>query len=230
METSASFEARYAPLLYPTNQVGFGMSGMKPLAGQGEYALFPTGRMSEIILRTHSREGTHSKPRGVPVFSPPPLKFRTAGFPQYGFKAGRSDRAFPFDASSPRTVCHCPSCSPLPSPVPRSVPGDVVRWSTSVRAAAAALPQGPSLRTGFFCPAPSSLNRPHPPHSQAHPLFTAQRLIGDTFAVHTTPRRPPSGSTLSLSFLLDMPPSTTPRRSQPVGSSHAVPTWAFAML
>ena len=22
----------------------------------------------------------------VPVFSPPPLKFRTAGFPQYGFK------------------------------------------------------------------------------------------------------------------------------------------------
>jgi hypothetical protein len=22
----------------------------------------------------------------MPVFSPPPLKFRTAGFPQYGFK------------------------------------------------------------------------------------------------------------------------------------------------
>jgi hypothetical protein len=42
--------------------------------------------------------------------------------------------------------------------------------------------------------------------------------------VHPTPRRPPSGSTLSLPFLLEMPPSTTPRRSQPVGSSHAVPT------
>ena len=124
-----------------------------------------------------------------------------------------SDRAFPFDASSRRTVCHCPSCSPLPSSDPRSVPGDVARWSTSVRAAAAALPQGPSLRSEFFCPDPSSLNRPHPPHSQAHPDFTAQRLIRYAFAVHTAPRRPPSGSTLSLSFLPNMPPSTTPGRS-----------------
>ena len=151
--------------------------------------------------------------RMMPTFPLPSLKFRTAGFPQYGFKAGRSDRAFPFDASSPRTVCHCPSCSPLPSSVPRSVPGDVVRWSTSVRAAAAALPQGPSLQTGLFCSGPSTLNRPHPPHSQAHPDFTALRLIPDAFAVHTAPRRPPSGSTLSLSFLPNMPPSTTPGRS-----------------
>ena len=83
--------------------------------------------------------------RMMPTFPLPSLKFRTAGFPQYGFKAGRSDRAFPFYASSRRTVCHCPSCSPLPSSDPRSVPGDVARWSTSVRAAAAALPQGPKL-------------------------------------------------------------------------------------
>jgi hypothetical protein len=124
-----------------------------------------------------------------------------------------SDRAFPFDASSRRTVCHGPSCSPLPSSDPRSVPGDVARWSTSVRAAAAALPQGPSLRSEFFCLDPSTLNRPHPPHSLAHPDFTAQRLIRYAFAVHTAPRRPPSGSTLSLSFLPNMPPSTTPGRS-----------------
>ena len=168
--------------------------------------------------------------RMMPTFPLPSLKFRTAGFPQYGFKAGVSDRACPGDAD------HALHGLPLSFVLPASLvsspfcAGGLVRWSTSVRAAAAALPQGPSLRTGFFCPAPSSLNRPHPPHSQAHPLFTAQRLIGDAFAVHTTPRRPPSGSTLSLSFLLDMPPSTTPRRSQPVGSSHAVPTWAFAML
>jgi hypothetical protein len=76
--------------------------------------------------------------RMIPTFPLPSLKFRTAGFPQYGFKAGRSDRAFPFYASSRRTVCHCPSCSPLPASDPRSVPGDVARWSTSVRAAAAA--------------------------------------------------------------------------------------------
>src|SRR5258708_25772478 len=29
----------------------------------------------------------------------------------------------------------------------------------------AALPQGPSLRSGLCCPGPSSLNRPHPPHT-----------------------------------------------------------------
>ncbi|MGH9199531.1 MAG: hypothetical protein ACRD1T_27850, partial [Acidimicrobiia bacterium] len=28
------------------------------------------------------------------TFPPPPLKFRTAGFPQYGYKAGLSDGAF----------------------------------------------------------------------------------------------------------------------------------------
>jgi hypothetical protein len=111
--------------------------------------------------------------RMMPTFPLPSLKFRTAGFPQYGFKAGFSDRAFPVGAPSRRSVCHRPSCSPLPSSDPRSVPGDVVRWNTSVRAASAALPQGPSLRPGFFCPGPSTLNRPHPSHSQAHPDFTA---------------------------------------------------------
>ena len=34
----------------------------------------------------------------MPTFPLPSLKFRTAGFPQYGFKAGISDKAFPFDA------------------------------------------------------------------------------------------------------------------------------------
>ena len=107
---------------------------------------------------------------------------------------------------SRRSVCLRPSCSPLHSSDPRSVPGDVARWSTSVRAATAALPQGPSLRTEFFCPGPSTLNRPHPPHSQAHPDFTALRLIPDAFAVHTAPRRPSSGSALSLPVLLTCRP------------------------
>ena len=44
-------------------------------------------------------------------------------------------------------------------------------------------PQGPSLGSGLCCPGPSSLNRPHPPHSQAHRDFTAGRLIRDAFAV-----------------------------------------------
>ncbi len=44
------------------------------------------------------------------------------------------------------------------------------------------LPQGPSLRSGLFCPGPSSLIRPHPPHSQAHHDFIAVRLIRGVFA------------------------------------------------
>ena len=47
-----------------------------------------------------------------------------------------------------------------------------------------ALPQGPSLRSGFCCPGPSSLTRPHPPHSRAHPDFTVSLLIPDALAVH----------------------------------------------
>ncbi len=46
-----------------------------------------------------------------------------------------------------------------------------------------ALPQGPSLRSGLFCPGPSSLNRPHPPHSQAHRDFATAWLIRSALAV-----------------------------------------------
>jgi len=38
--------------------------------------------------------------RMMPTFPSSPLKFRKVGFPQYGFKAGVSDRAFPFGARS----------------------------------------------------------------------------------------------------------------------------------
>jgi hypothetical protein len=41
--------------------------------------------------RTEARSGL----RMMPPFPPSPLKFRTAGFPRYGFKAGLSDKAFP---------------------------------------------------------------------------------------------------------------------------------------
>ncbi len=37
--------------------------------------------------------------RMMPTFPLPSLKFRTAGFPQYGFKAGMSDKAFPGNAA-----------------------------------------------------------------------------------------------------------------------------------
>jgi hypothetical protein len=127
----------------------------------------------------------------MPTSPSSPLRFRTAGFPQYGSKAGLSDGAFPAPAPvkpAPgipiaelkfASILHAPRrprLSPLsvggPDPVVHRHAGDL-----------AALPQGPSLRSGLCCPDPSSLNRPHPPHSQAHRDFAAERLIRDAFAV-----------------------------------------------
>jgi hypothetical protein len=116
--------------------------------------------------------------RMMPTFPLPPLKFRTAGFPRYGFKAGSSDAAFPaswFAIALRAFCCHRDSLHCV---------RDDALLNTSVRADSAALPQGPSLRSGFYCPGPSLLNRPHPPHSRAHPDFTASRLIPDALAVH----------------------------------------------
>ena len=62
-------------------------------------------------------------------------------------------------------------------------------------------PQGSSLGSGLCCPGPSSLNRPHPPHSWTHRDFTAERLIRDALRCAGAPRRSTSGSELSLRVL-----------------------------
>ena len=72
------------------------------------------------------------------------------------------------------------------------------------------LPQRSSLRSGLYCPSPSTLIRPHPSHSQAHPDFTAWRFIRDAFAVLVRLGDPRLVPCFCCSFLIDMPPSTTP--------------------
>jgi hypothetical protein len=72
------------------------------------------------------------------------------------------------------------------------------------------LPQRPSLRSEFYCPSPSTLNRPHPSHSQAHPDFAALRFIRDAFAVLVRLGDPRLVPCFRCTFLIDMPPSTTP--------------------
>src|SRR5437764_14582064 len=74
-------------------------------------------------------------------------------------------------------------------------------------------PQGPSLGSGLYCPGPSSLNRPHPPHSQAHRDFTAGRLIRDAFAVRERRGDPRVVPSFRCAFLPDMPSSPTPGSS-----------------
>ena len=71
-------------------------------------------------------------------------------------------------------------------------------------------PQGSSLGSGLFCPGPSSLNRPHPPHSQAHRDFAALRFIRDAFAVRECLGDPRVVPSFRCTFLLSMSPSTSP--------------------
>jgi len=70
-------------------------------------------------------------------------------------------------------------------------------------------PQGSSLRSGLCCPGPSSLNRPHPPHSRAHRDFTARRLIRDAFAVRERLGDPRAVPGFRCPLLPDMPSSMT---------------------
>ena len=144
--------------------------------------------------------------RMMPTFPLPPLKFRTAGFPRYGFKAGLSDEAFPGTL-----VCHRPSCSLLPSRFPALCQGRCA-YGHLRTSGLSALPQGPSLRSGLFCPSPSTLTRPHPPHSQAHPDFTVLSAYTRCLrcAYSHMPRRPATGSELSLMLFHNRSPSETP--------------------
>ena len=84
--------------------------------------------------------------------SPPlSLKFRKAGFPRYGFKAGISDGAFLSTTwCTRRAVCVRPSCTPLPvTSYSRSESRDAVRRCASVRADSLLYPRGP--RSGPSC-------------------------------------------------------------------------------
>ena len=144
--------------------------------------------------------------RMMPTFPLPPLKFRTAGFPRYGFKAGVSDEAFPANWFA----IVLPAVRP-PSGFPLLSVRDDRAYPAPPRERYSALAQGPSLQSGLCCPGPSSLNWPHPPHSLAHPDFAAARFIRDIFAVPDLhrPKRPTRGSELSSMLFRSMSSSAT---------------------
>jgi hypothetical protein len=152
--------------------------------------------------------------RMMPTFPSSPLKFRTAGFPRYGFKAGCQ--------TGPSRVAPDHRVTQFATVLrARQVRRDCLRsesespdWlSTAVRATLIARPQRPSLRFGLCCPGPSTLNRPHPPHSPAHRVFTALRLIPDAFAVCAHLGDPRVVPCFRCAFCLGMSSSTTPESS-----------------
>jgi hypothetical protein len=129
--------------------------------------------------------------RMMPTSPRSPLSFRTAGFPQYGWKDGCFGRRLPNASLSSSLlpaytdhvlVCFRPSCISSYPRMSRSVSGrlraDAPPWRVG-----SPPPQGSSLESGLCCPGLSSLSRPHPPHSQAHHDFAARRLIRNAFAV-----------------------------------------------
>ena len=142
----------------------------------------PAGAEAQVDLMDFSARSGRAMARTglrmMPTFPSSPLKFRTAGFPRYGFKAGLSKGAFPQAAPTCRalSVCVLPSCPPLAafgSPLCVEERHALRHCHASGRAA---LPQGSSLRSGLCCSGPSSLIRPHPPHSQAQRDFAARSL------------------------------------------------------
>jgi hypothetical protein len=88
------------------------------------------------------------------------------------------------------------------------------------------LPQGSSLLPELCCLGPSSLNRPHPPHSWAHRDFAAKRLIRDVFAVRERRGDPRVVPSFRCTFLPDMPPSTTTGSPYIVSSKFTMSTWS----
>jgi hypothetical protein len=167
--------------------------------------------------------------RMMPTFPSPSLKFRTVGFPQYGFKAGMSDGAFPFGTSPPHSVCLRLSCSPLASSISPYCAGE--------RGALEHLRANGHCRStpGALAPVRVILSRSIIAYSApSAPLAGTSRL--HRLAAYTKclrcaspPRQPTSGSVLSLyvpsrhAILYD--------RGKSIGCSGSVPspmTLAFA--
>ena len=115
-----------------------------------------------------------------------------------------------------RSVCRRPSCFNID---PLKV-GSVDAITAPPCGGLLHLPQGPSLRSDLLS-RPSSLNRPHPPHSRAHRNFTARRLICDASAVRERLGHPRAVPVFRCPFLPGMPPPTTPGSSTMISSRAA---------
>jgi len=139
--------------------------------------------------------------RMMPTFPSPPLKFRTAGFPRYGYKASISDSAFQLrDAVKPAPGMPAPIGS-LRCPSPASATAHSTGAASSpVRASAGRCARGPaSLPQGSLAPVrvmlsrsliayydPIRQSRGHAVTSRTGRLYTAPSLCGSAEATRET--------------------------------------------
>ena len=130
----------------------------------------------------------------MPTSPSPSLKFGTADFPQYGFKASLSAETCPATSQvkpAPGMPCSTTGLSSAFAPGRVGMPCRALSPNASelpdaaVREAHASLPQGGLLGSGASCAVSRHprLLRPHPPVPQARDDFTSWTLIRRAFAV-----------------------------------------------
>jgi len=147
--------------------------------------------------------------RMMPTFPSSPLKFRTVGFPQYGFKVGLSEGAFPTWTPNCRVqlVCLPPSCSPLPN---LDIPAlcrlehrhlSSLRCSTPGVLAPVRVILSRSINTY------STPSAPLAGTSRLHRLAAYTRCLRCAYSHRS--RRPTTGSELSLMLFRNMSSSKT---------------------
>jgi hypothetical protein len=152
----------------------------------------------------------------MPTFPPSSLKFRTAGFPRYGFKAGISGVAFPVSWFAIALRAHCLRRFSL-------------LWVRGIALMSASVQAVSRFTPGALAPVRVMLSRSIITYSApSAPLAGTSRLR--RIAPYTRclrcayvhmPRRPTTGSELSSMFFHNMSSSST------TGNSSAVHTQYF---
>ena len=161
----------------------------------------------------------------MPTFPPSPLSFRTAGFPQYGWKAGMSDSAFPEHQSLKPVPCIRRLTPALHLSFAQLIVGfGYPVLSRADHSSLRRLGVGLSLRFGCFCPGPSTLISPIRPTRGHIAISPSLRLLHDAFAVRERLGDPRVVPSFRCTFLPDMPSSMPPGRSETALSSSQIPT------
>ncbi len=153
----------------------------------------------------------------IPTFPSPPLKFRTLGFPQYGFKASMSGGAFLDDSQlKPAPGIHCSASSLLhpshASAVARPYHGSVSAFvhASACRCSRGLLPlypRGPWLRSELCCLGPSQLTTTPSASLAGTSRFHRPAAYTQCLRCAGAPRRPARPSLLSLRCFPRVPPT-----------------------
>ncbi len=125
--------------------------------------------------------------RMMPTFPSSSLKFRTVGFPQYGFKVWQSQRDLPLRFVFAQW---CRRDDPFMS-------APIIQGESSIHCTAT--PQGSSLRSKLCCLGPSSLVDPIRPTGE-HAAISPYGLYATPSLCTCVPTQLASGSELSLSI------------------------------